>query len=69
MAVTIATFFIAVSAVLTYILQLCTGFAVAGWTGDHALIDRRKKPGPYWFVMALQTLLLIIVPTLIALAR
>jgi hypothetical protein len=44
------------------------GFAVAGWPSENALIDRRAQPGPYWFVMALQTFILIGIPTLIAFA-
>ncbi|TVP96814.1 MAG: hypothetical protein EA381_16540 [Planctomycetaceae bacterium] len=59
-------FLLALSAVLTYVLELWTGFAFAGWLGDYALIDRRAAPGPYWFVMAVQTLVLFGVPALIA---
>ena len=53
-------------AIATYILQLWTGIAVAGWSGNHSLIERAKAPGPYWFVMALQTAVLIAIPVLIA---
>ncbi|HBE63538.1 MAG TPA: hypothetical protein DDX19_12525 [Rhodopirellula baltica] len=60
--------FLTVSAILTCLLQLWTGFAVAGLLGDNALIDRRTAPGPYWFMMAFQTLVLIGMPILIALA-
>ena len=58
-----------VIAIATYILQLWTGIAVAGWAGDQSLIEREKSPGPYWFVMALQTAVLIAIPVLIALNR
>ncbi|MEM1070981.1 MAG: hypothetical protein AAGI63_18895 [Planctomycetota bacterium] len=57
---------IAALAVATYILQLWTGIAVAGWSGEQSLIEREKSPGPYWFVMTLQTALLILIPVLIA---
>ena len=66
MAANIALVFIAASAVVTYFLQLWTGFAVVGWSGNIALVDRRTKPGPYWFVIALQTLLLVIAAVLVA---
>jgi len=51
---------------LTYALELWTGFAVVGWPGENALIDRRTKPGPYWLVMAVQTTLLIVILVLMA---
>ena len=60
---------LAVVAVATYVLQLWTGIAVAGWNGDQSLIERAKRPGPYWFVMILQTAILIVIPILIALNR
>lgn len=68
MVESIVPIFLVASAALTYILELWTGFAVAGWSGENALVDRRTKPGPYWFVMAIQALVLVGVPTLIALA-
>ena len=58
-----------VVAMATYVLQLWTGIAFAGWSGDQSLIERDKRPGPYWFVMTLQTLVLIVVPVLIAMNR
>lgn len=60
---------LAIIAVATYILQLWTGVAVAGWSGDKSLIQRELSPGPYWFVMALQTLVIFGVPLLIAMNR
>ena len=51
---TIAIYFIGASAVVTFLLELWTGCAIAGWTGDRSIIQRSKSPGPYWFVMALQ---------------
>jgi len=61
-----ALFLLAVSAVLTYLLELWTGFAVAGWAGDQAIVDRRVSPGPYWFVTTVQTLVLIGAPAMVA---
>ncbi len=58
---------LAVVAVATYVLQLWTGVAVAGWAGDQSLIEREKSPGPYWFVMILQTLVIIFVALLVLL--
>ena len=52
-------------AVATYVLQLWTGIAFAGWSGEQSLIERAKNPGPYWFVMALQTLVLVAIPVFI----
>ncbi|WP_419193926.1 hypothetical protein [Novipirellula herctigrandis] len=60
---------LAISAFATYVLQLWTGVAFAGWSGDDSLVERSKSPGPYWFVMTLQTLALIIIPVLILLNR
>jgi hypothetical protein len=37
--------------------ELWTGIAVMGWTGDFATVERAKSPGPYWFTMALHTLI------------
>ncbi|MCA9137698.1 MAG: hypothetical protein KDB00_13095 [Planctomycetales bacterium] len=69
MTETVVQIVIATSAIGTYIFELWTGLAVAGWQGENAIIDRRSKPGPYWFVIAVQTMVLIIVPVLIALYR
>ncbi|MCM2372615.1 hypothetical protein [Aporhodopirellula aestuarii] len=66
---TVVPILLAVSAIVTYFLQLWTGFAVAGISGENALVDRRKQPGPYWFLMAFQTLCLIGIPILIALSN
>ncbi|MEM9644381.1 MAG: hypothetical protein AAF989_05265, partial [Planctomycetota bacterium] len=44
--------------VATYLLEILTGIAVAGWAGDHSMIHRSEQPGPYWFVMLFQTVLL-----------
>ncbi len=31
------------------VLQLATGIAVVGWSGDSMPVHRDKSPGPYWF--------------------
>ncbi|MEM6472919.1 MAG: hypothetical protein AAF802_25380 [Planctomycetota bacterium] len=43
----------------TYVLQLITGVAVIGWAGDKTTVDRRRQPRQYWFVMLLQTSILV----------
>lgn len=54
-----ALYFIGLMGIVTYILELWTGCAIAGWAGDKAIVQREKSPGPYWAVMALQTAILI----------
>lgn len=54
----IAIWFIAAMTIVTYALELWTGCAVAGWKGDNTIITREQSPGPYWFVMIAQTILL-----------
>ena len=56
-------------AIATYILQLWTGIAFAGWASENSLIERATRPGPYWFVMTLQTLVLIVIPLLLLMNR
>lgn len=38
-------------------LELCSGCAVMGWTGDRMVVEREKSPGPYWFSIALHTVM------------
>ena len=38
-------------------LELYSGCAVIGWTGDRMVVERRKSPGPYWFSIALHTVI------------
>ncbi len=45
--------------ILTYMLELWTGFAFSGWANKNMLVHREKSPGPYWFIMCLQTIVLI----------
>jgi hypothetical protein len=44
------------------VLELYTGFAVAGWPGDGMVLDRTKTPGPFWFVLVLQIIIVVGVP-------
>ena len=46
--------------VLVLALQLFSGFAVIGWTGDYMMVEKEKSPGPYWFAIALQLLVSVI---------
>lgn len=61
--------FLAAMSVVTYILELWTGIAVAGWAGDKSLIERATKPGPYWFVMVLQAAIVFGIATLMELSQ
>ena len=54
-----------IAAICIYVVQLWTGVAVIGGSGEQPLLERNKRPGPYWFVMAIQTLVLFVVPVLI----
>jgi hypothetical protein len=40
-------------------LELFTGFAVIGWTGDNMLVEKEKSPGPYWFAITVQLLIFV----------
>ena len=33
------------------VLELLTGFAVIGWSGDKMVVQRAESPGPYWFAI------------------
>ncbi len=50
------------------VAEFWTGFAVIGFSGDDMLIDRKKSPGPYWLVMAIQTAIGVGLPLLLAFA-
>ncbi len=58
MTPTIAFSFLYAMALLTFAIELWTGIAVKGWAGDQAMVYRDQHPGPYWFVMALQAVVL-----------
>ena len=60
----VPAFLIAI-AIVTYVLELWTGIAMAGWSGEKSLVYRQKTPGPYWFVMFLQTAIFLGVPALL----
>lgn len=51
--------------VVTYFLQLWSGFAIAGISGSNALVDRRTKPMLYWFIIVLQTIILSLIAVMI----
>lgn len=59
MGLFVALYVLPALAVVTYFLQLWSGFAVAGMMGDNMLVDRRTKPGSYWLIITLQTLILL----------
>lgn len=44
--------------------ELATGQAIVGWTGNNMTVDRRKSPGPYWFSIAIHSLIGIGIPLL-----
>jgi hypothetical protein len=50
-------------------LQLATGIAVIGWSGDWMLVHRAKSPGPCWFAITVYVLCEIGVPILILVLR
>lgn len=45
-------------------IELYTGCAIIGWTGDNMVIEREKSPGPYWFAVILHALIGILLPIL-----
>lgn len=51
------------------VLELLTGFALIGWTGDSMLVERAKSPGPYWFAIVLHAAIGIALPLLFLLAE
>jgi len=62
------TLALSIAALCILIAEFWTGFAVIGWAGDSAVIDRRKSPGPYWFVMSIHTAIGVGVSLLSAIA-
>ena len=47
------------------VLELFTGFALMGWSGDNAVVSRETAPGPYWFTMALHIAVGIVLPLVV----
>jgi hypothetical protein len=45
-------------------LELFTGCALIGWTGDNMVVQREKSPGPYWFAIVLHSLIGIVIPAI-----
>lgn len=46
------------------VLELYLGVAILGWVGDKMIVEREKSPGPYWFAIALHSIIGIGLPTL-----
>jgi hypothetical protein len=46
-------------------LELYTGCAIVGWTGDNMVVQRHTSPGPYWFAVFLHVLVGIVFPLLL----
>ena len=59
---------LAIVAACVLLAELWTGIAVVGWSGDNMVVERSKSPGPYWFTMAIHTLIGVSLPVLTALA-
>ena len=51
------------------VLELFSGFALIGWTGDRMLVERAKSPGPYWFTIVLHAAIGIAIPLLFLVAE
>ena len=49
-------------------VELFTGFAVVGWSGDNMVVQRAKSPGPYWFTILLHGLIGLGLPLLVLLS-
>ncbi|WDQ16666.1 hypothetical protein [Rhodopirellula sp. P2] len=47
-------------------LELFTGCAMLGWAADKMVVEREKSPGPYWFAIALHSVVGIGLPILFA---
>ena len=50
-------------------LELYSGSAVLGWSGDNLLVERKKTPGPYWFAIAIHAVIAVFVALLIVAAN
>ena len=59
---------LSIVAICVLVAELWTGFAVCGLSGDDLVIDRRKSPGPYWFMMSLHGVASVAIPLLAAAA-
>ena len=45
-------------------IELYSGVAIIGWTGNNMVVEREKHPGPYWFAIAIQLAFVIGIPML-----
>lgn len=61
----IALYSIAAIGILSFVLELWTGCAVVGLEGERSIIQRRKRPRQYWFVMILQSLIMAVTALMI----
>ena len=50
---------------LIIVMELLTGCALVGWSGDNVVVEREKAPGPYWFTVALHSFAGLAVPLVI----
>ena len=46
-------------------MELFTGCALVGWSGDNVVVEREKAPGPYWFTVALHSFVGIAMPLVV----
>ena len=51
-------------AIFIIAIELFTGCAIIGWTGDNMVVEREKSPGPYWFAVILHALIGVLLPIL-----
>ncbi len=59
---------LSIVAICFLVAEFWSGIAVLGWNGDHMVVFREKSPGPYWFTMALHTVIGVGLPVLAAFA-
>lgn len=50
-------------------LELFTGCAIIGWSGDRMIAERKKHPGPYWFGITLHVIVGVALPLAIFFCR
>ena len=50
--------------IFVVVMELFTGCAIIGWTGDNMVVPREKSPGPYRFAVILHSLAGILLPIL-----
>ena len=60
---------LSIVAVCIFVAEFWTGIAVHGWNGGFMVVVREKSPGPYWFIMVLQSLIGVVSLLLAAVLR